>query len=113
MLHTLTVVKSKALIFPQETAPAIAEVRGELPPHMKLYTADTIEDMEGVTDLVTELPSQSTEIITEKYLGYNDPMVYIYTSGTTGLPKAATVKHSRYIMKPGTKEPVLQRLETN
>ena len=51
--------------------------------------------MEGVTNLVSELPRQSTEIICEKYLGYNDPMVYIYTSGTTGLPKAATVKHSR------------------
>ena len=52
--------------------------------------------MEGVTNLVSELPRQSTEIICEKYLGYNDPMVYIYTSGTTGLPKAATVKHSRW-----------------
>ena len=90
-------VESKAVIFSQETSSAIIEVRGELPPNMKLYTADTISDMEGVTDLVRELPSQSTEPITEKYLGYNDPMVYIYTSGTTGLPKAATVKHSRYV----------------
>merc|ERR1719341_1023924 len=97
LLHTLTVVESKAVIFSQETSSAISEVRGELPPYMKLYTADTISDMEGVTDLVRELHSQSTEPITEKYLGYNDPMVYIYTSGTTGLPKAATVKHSRFL----------------
>lgn len=29
---------------------------------------------------------------------FNDKLLYIYTSGTTGLPKAAIIRHSRYIM---------------
>lgn len=30
-------------------------------------------------------------------VGTNDKLVYIYTSGTTGLPKAAIIKHSRWV----------------
>ena len=28
---------------------------------------------------------------------YNSNLLYIYTSGTTGLPKAAVIRHSRYL----------------
>ena len=28
---------------------------------------------------------------------YADKMLYIFTSGTTGLPKAAVIRHSRYV----------------
>ena len=31
-------------------------------------------------------------------IGFYDNLFYIYTSGTTGLPKAAVIKHGRYIM---------------
>ncbi|GFS99619.1 long-chain fatty acid transport protein 4 [Trichonephila clavipes] len=30
-------------------------------------------------------------------VGFNDRMMYIYTSGTTGLPKAAIIRHSRFL----------------
>ena len=33
----------------------------------------------------------------KKTCDYNDPLMYIYTSGTTGLPKAAVLKHSRFM----------------
>ena len=49
-----------------------------------------------VTSLPSVLAAVSTEPLTEKFAGYNDPIFYIYTSGTTGMPKAATVRHSRY-----------------
>ena len=29
---------------------------------------------------------------------FNDTLFYIYTSGTTGLPKAAIIKHSKFIL---------------
>ena len=57
---------------------AIAEIAASLPAGMELFCADSV-DTAGVTSLAELLPEQSTEIITEKYLGYNDPMVYIYT----------------------------------
>jgi acyl-CoA synthetase (AMP-forming)/AMP-acid ligase II len=32
-------------------------------------------------------------------LTFIDPVFYIFTSGTTGLPKAAVIKHSRFVKK--------------
>lgn len=54
------------------------EIQASLPAGMELFCADSV-DTTGVTSLAELLPGQSTEIIKEKYLGYNDPMVYIYT----------------------------------
>ena len=31
-------------------------------------------------------------------IGFRDRLMYIYTSGTTGMPKAAVIKHARYIL---------------
>ncbi len=31
--------------------------------------------------------------------GFTDKLVYIYTSGTTGMPKAAVIKHSRFVSR--------------
>ena len=97
--HTITIVKSKAVIFSKETEQAVAEIVEEESEDsdLALFCADTPSLMScDVTSLAQVLPSQSTEIITEKLSCYNDPMVYVYTSGTTGMPKAATVKHSRF-----------------
>ena len=78
-----------------------------------LLCADSIRCDESVTILPPILAALSGEPLTEKYVGYNDPIFYIYTSGTTGhsnfkifflskyfhagLPKAAIIKHSRYL----------------
>ena len=40
-----------------------------------------------MTSLPSVLAAVSTEPLTEKFAGYNDPIFYIYTSGTTGMPK--------------------------
>ena len=93
LTHTITVISSKAVIFSTETEAAMSEIVTELG-GLPLYCADTTE-LEGADSLPPLLAGQSTQLIQEKYSGYNDTMVYIYTSGTTGLPKAATVKHSR------------------
>jgi len=34
-------------------------------------------------------------------LNFSDKLLYIFTSGTTGLPKAAVIKHARYILAAG------------
>ena len=51
-----------------------------------------------VTSLPSVLAAVSTEPLTEKFAGYNDPIFYIYTSGTTGMPKVtytSTFHHTR------------------
>ena len=94
--HTLTIINSKAVIFSSETEEAMSEVSSELAGEVRMFCADGSR-MKGATGLKEMLADQPTDIIKEKYSGYNDTMVYIYTSGTTGLPKAANVKHSRFL----------------
>ena len=62
---------------------------------MKIFSADPTE-LPGVPCLPQELSSFPTTT-PPKTTGNNDPMLYIYTSGTTGLPKAAVLKHSRFL----------------
>ena len=95
LTHTITVISSKAVIFSAETEAAVSEIVPDLA-DLPLYSADQTE-LEGAVSLPRLLPSQSTEVMECKRSGYGDTMVYIYTSGTTGLPKAATVKHSRFL----------------
>jgi len=53
-------------------------------------------EMEGAACLPMVVKDMSKRPLTEKFVGYNDPLIYIYTSGTTGLPKAAILKNSRF-----------------
>ena len=62
---------------------------------MKIYSADST-DLPNVPILTEEIASYPTTT-PAKTTGNNDPMLYIYTSGTTGLPKAAVLKHSRFL----------------
>ena len=62
---------------------------------MKIYSADST-DLPNVPNLSEEIASYPTTTPV-KTTGNNDPMLYIYTSGTTGLPKAAVLKHSRFL----------------
>ena len=82
-----------------------------------MFCVDQIDlnqpDVITLPHVLASLPSDPLE---EKVAGYNDPIFYIYTSGTTGtktvvilslsprhncflpgLPKAAIIKHSRYL----------------
>jgi len=62
---------------------------------VKIYSADST-DLPNVPILTEEIASYPTTT-PAKTTGNNDPMLYIYTSGTTGLPKAAVLKHSRFL----------------
>ena len=42
-------------------------------------------------------PSSTLKAISDS-IRFSDNLFYIYTSGTTGLPKAAIIKHSRFIL---------------
>jgi len=94
LLHTLTVAKCRGVIFSSELCQAIGEIRTNLS-KMDLFTVDKVE-MEGAACLPLVVKDMSKKPLTEKFVGYNDPLIYIYTSGTTGLPKAAILKNSRF-----------------
>lgn len=96
LLHTLTVAKCKAVLFSAELCQAIDEIRPKLPPAMDQFSVDA-QSIEGAVNLREFLSDMSKEPLKEKVAGYNDPLIYIYTSGTTGLPKAAILKHSRFM----------------
>jgi solute carrier family 27 fatty acid transporter 1/4 len=72
-------------------------VRGELESGgTALLSASAACPLAGVPrlpGLLAHLPTAAPPSTT----GYNDPLMYIYTSGTTGLPKAAVLKHSRFL----------------
>jgi len=70
-------------------------------PNTSLYAFSDTEAplISTAADLVSELKKSSTASpkIKER-VNFYDNLFYIYTSGTTGLPKAAVIKHGRYIM---------------
>ncbi|GBP23080.1 Long-chain fatty acid transport protein 4 [Eumeta japonica] len=98
LLHCIQVAKAKAVIFSESLAEAVAEIRPQLPPELKLFQLYG-KCGDGIIDLCTELDKQSIEypIVTEKPR-YKDTLLYIYTSGTTGMPKAAVLPNSKYLL---------------
>lgn len=96
LLHTLTVAECKAVVFSLQTEAAVLEITPQLPAGTQLFCADRGAGQGGaqLPDLLAAQPASPPH---SKQAGYNDPLVYIYTSGTTGMPKAAVVKHSRYL----------------
>merc|ERR1719400_1277942 len=93
LLHTITVAKARAVVFSSELTSAITTILPSLTEaSVKIYSADSTD----VPNLSEEIASYPTTTPV-KTTGNNDPMLYIYTSGTTGLPKAAVLKHSRFL----------------
>ncbi|CAN7993564.1 unnamed protein product [Ixodes hexagonus] len=101
LIHSLTCVNAKAIIFGKEQANAMKDI-GSIVMQKGDYqyycygNADTqplpAADLE---ELIKNASSVAPDI---DYKGsIHDKLVYIYTSGTTGLPKAAIIKHSRYL----------------
>ena len=141
LLHSVTVVDSKALIFTASMAEQVKEILPELlikKPGIKLIFFGSKSDADvmnlnnnpannntshvtgnGITNhnnnLIsrngsgiscvflstideTVLKEQSKEFPVEKMLGgFTDKLFYVYTSGTTGLPKAAIIRHARFM----------------
>ncbi len=123
LLHTLKVVKAKAVLFTDDTEKgtrfqkkqffehtvlsffsclALSEISPHLDPSVALFklgepsssSSDLVRSYSLLsTDLLSTLPSSRPEV--EDRPGFDDPLMYIFTSGTTGLPKAATIKNSR------------------
>lgn len=117
LIHSITVVNCKALIFGSELSEHVDDVYEKLherSPTLEFFHFEANDtdkgadkDTETETDLCKKASTRSLKTIlsdsssenpaTLKSGNFSDRLFYIYTSGTTGLPKAAIIKHSRYM----------------
>ncbi|KAL4715147.1 hypothetical protein ACJJTC_012194 [Scirpophaga incertulas] len=98
LLHCVQVAKAKAIVFSEQLASAVEEIRPQLPDDLKLFQLYG-QCLPGVADLAAEMarhPPQPPIVVDQ--LHYKDTLLYIYTSGTTGMPKAAVLPNSKYLL---------------
>lgn len=101
LVHCISVVKAKMIIFSPQMTSHVVEVADELQNKMSLkffsYGTPT-EDLSkyGTVDVFSLIDKSSIDPPAFKG-SLDDRLIYIYTSGTTGLPKAAVIKHMRFI----------------
>lgn len=101
LIHSLTCITAKAIIFGKEQAAAMKDVgptlleRGDY----QYYSYGSFDTQPLPAVDLEDLIKKSSPVPADiDYKGsIHDKLVYIYTSGTTGLPKAAIIKHSRYL----------------
>jgi solute carrier family 27 fatty acid transporter 1/4 len=112
LVHSVKVAKCKAVVFSSELAQAIEGIFGllmEAGVYFPTYSiggdyVDYTARIPGSVHLDSTLHQYSSEPVSLKIqdsIMFNDKLMYIYTSGTTGMPKAAVIKHSRYLLAGG------------
>jgi len=104
LIHSISVVNCKAVIFDEANQNSILEIKDDLDKlsMQYFYLGDgepKVKNAKPLARLMTDSPS--TEPHTLKNTSCSDRLFYIYTSGTTGLPKAAIIKNHRYIWMGG------------
>jgi len=95
LLHSINIVDAKAVIVSSELESVLVDVKAQLE-DIEVFSVDECHVPNWI-DLIGSISSLSTDPLETKYVGYSDSLFYIYTSGTTGLPKAAIIKHSRFM----------------
>jgi len=108
--HSISVAKCRAVVFSSELAQAVESIFGMLMngtsqffPTYSIGSQNPV-NIPGSIHLSSELDNYSKLPVRSEVqdgINFTDKLLYIYTSGTTGLPKAAVIKHSRYILAGG------------
>lgn len=112
LIHSVKVANSKALIFGAELFQAVSDVISSLGSDSLPFPSFCHGELKHssskgcfpTTQLANELTDFSSLPVSQAIqdsIGFRDKLLYIYTSGTTGMPKAAVIKHSRYILAAG------------
>jgi solute carrier family 27 fatty acid transporter 1/4 len=109
LLHTITIVKCKAIVYGLELQTAIDEIRDEILECDKDFgffhslrgsgidppMASTVQDAVDLDEAIKSCSSKPEPVAIAKSITMMDSLCYIYTSGTTGLPKAVGITHLR------------------
>jgi len=114
LVHSVAVVSSSCLVYSASLAPAVSSVFATLRNGAKAFPTyctgagrlgdDFVSGVPGTVDLDKERELQPVSEVPQEIqdsIGFRDRLMYIYTSGTTGMPKAAVIKHARYILASG------------
>ena len=103
LTHCVSVTQSRAWVFGEELADAVAEVKGDLPLREGndfLFVADKgrTPAPNWANDLSAEAANaDAANLAATQRIKLGDNATYIFTSGTTGLPKAAVVSQRRFL----------------
>lgn len=100
LAHSINLVQNKALIFDQELEQQVIDANDMFTNKQLQYfhVGPLNSNQLKSNDLNALMKEASDSIPSVMYEGqFTDKLFYIYTSGTTGLPKAAIIKHCRYM----------------
>nr|XP_053626715.1 long-chain fatty acid transport protein 4-like [Cherax quadricarinatus]XP_053626716.1 long-chain fatty acid transport protein 4-like [Cherax quadricarinatus]XP_053626717.1 long-chain fatty acid transport protein 4-like [Cherax quadricarinatus]XP_053626718.1 long-chain fatty acid transport protein 4-like [Cherax quadricarinatus]XP_053626719.1 long-chain fatty acid transport protein 4-like [Cherax quadricarinatus] len=99
LMHSVQVADSKAIICGEDLQEATGGILDKV--NLPVYVSGcdkaspSLKGAENLDSLLcTSSPTPPPQIDS---LSAKDKLIYIYTSGTTGLPKAAIIKHYRYM----------------
>ncbi|ODN04513.1 Long-chain fatty acid transport protein 4, partial [Orchesella cincta] len=104
--HALELLPHKGIIYEEQLASdALKEAINlgykplQLFCALKTSTSSNITRLVNSIDLESELKKVSPKFESDKHerINFDDPLYYSFTSGTTGFPKAAIIKHSRFL----------------
>ena len=117
LVHCISLIESKKIIFGEELTETLNEVRTEL--NLEdgkdyLYVRDTGTDPapNWATELNSGDPDSNFDNPPEsRQVEIANTAFYIFTSGTTGLPKAARVSHRRMLPTAGMSATALLRIK--
>jgi len=115
LFHTIHVAKCRAVIYGSELSHCVAEIFGMLINGSRVsFPTYCTGSSEERSSLSTKVPgTQNLDLLIEQQsvlpvdqtiqdsINFTDKLMFIYTSGTTGMPKAAVIKHARYILAAG------------
>ncbi|RWS06355.1 Long-chain fatty acid transport protein 1-like protein, partial [Dinothrombium tinctorium] len=117
LIHSISCIPAKAVIFDAEFEEAISEVYQSLSEKRKLalYCYGALKNSSlNASNIKEKMREQRDDLVKSKHSGnFSDVACYVYTSGTTGLPKASIIRHSRYIMFSFLKKTVLKLNEND
>ncbi|XP_035207925.1 long-chain fatty acid transport protein 4-like [Stegodyphus dumicola] len=108
LVHSINVIDAKAVIFGKNLSRAVEDAipfveKRDTMEYYCFYEKSMTDNNETVQfpakslNLLLDDASESSADIQKIKINFQDKLLYIYTSGTTGLPKAAIIRHSRFI----------------
>jgi acyl-CoA synthetase (AMP-forming)/AMP-acid ligase II len=95
LIDSIQLVKPKVLIFGEELKDAYENIKNDLNPQILIVEQGGSDSK--LSQLENLLKNIADTFHTDEKFSCKDILLYIYTSGTTGLPKAALIKHTRYV----------------